>query len=111
MKAEGRRSKCIRYHELELQKTLRENLRFKLVVEYPEFHIALGEHWGSYTLPTPESQPDPGVTAATGSASHGDVGGDMMSQCRVVVTPPSCAGAGDQDELEEGEIRSDAEGP
>lgn len=37
-----------RYHELDMKKTLRENLMFKTVVEYPELHVAVKEHCEEY---------------------------------------------------------------
>ncbi|XP_061099207.1 box C/D snoRNA protein 1 isoform X3 [Conger conger] len=107
MRAAKSNSTCTRYHELDLQKSLRENLRFKMVVEYPEFHIALQDHCHNYTLLTPESGAAPRVTTATRLTWRGDKGASVTSRCD-----------GDDDdeeeekeeELEEGEIRGDEEG-
>uniref|UniRef100_A0A3Q3VLI2 HIT-type domain-containing protein n=1 Tax=Mola mola TaxID=94237 RepID=A0A3Q3VLI2_MOLML len=38
MKAEGRKANSIRYHELDVHKSLRDNLSYKTLVEYPVLH-------------------------------------------------------------------------
>ncbi|KAF5901435.1 box C/D snoRNA protein 1, partial [Clarias magur] len=43
MKSERRLPNSLKYHELDLKKTLRENLMFKTVVEYPELHVVVKE--------------------------------------------------------------------
>lgn len=42
-----------RFHELDLKKSLRENLMFKTVVEYPELHVVIGEHCEEYRSRNP----------------------------------------------------------
>ncbi|KAJ8332502.1 hypothetical protein SKAU_G00422910 [Synaphobranchus kaupii] len=116
MKVENRSSNCARYHELDVQKTLRENLRFKLVVEYPQFHITLREHCKNYPLFTPESRAGPWITTATKPAWPGDEGGDVTSYAELTGTVPSCGdraacGDDDDDEMEEGEIRDEEYNP
>ncbi|MBN3297132.1 BCD1 protein, partial [Amia calva] len=50
MKVENRKSNSVRYHELDPQKTLLENLRNKTVIEYPVFHVVLKENADKYEL-------------------------------------------------------------
>lgn len=42
-----------RYHELDLKKSLRENLMFKTVVEYPELHVVVKGHCEEYRTRIP----------------------------------------------------------
>ncbi|KAG5848016.1 hypothetical protein ANANG_G00132380 [Anguilla anguilla] len=112
MKAENRNPNCARYHELDLQKSLRENLRFKVVVEYPEFHVTLRDHCQNYALVTQESGAGPWVATATRPAARGDEGDTVMCHTPLAGTTPRCGsagGGGGDDELEEGEIRGDEE--
>ncbi|XP_029563788.1 box C/D snoRNA protein 1 isoform X2 [Salmo trutta] len=53
MKAEGRKANSVRYQELDVAKTLKENLKFKLVIEYPMLHIVLKDHCHDYPLKGP----------------------------------------------------------
>ncbi|GLD49653.1 box C/D snoRNA protein 1, partial [Lates japonicus] len=53
MKAEGRKANSVRYHELDMQKSLRDNLSYKTLIEYPVLHIVLREHWKDYPLKGP----------------------------------------------------------
>nr|XP_046157548.1 box C/D snoRNA protein 1 [Oncorhynchus gorbuscha] len=53
MKAEGRKANSVRYQELDVAKTLKENLKFKLVIEYPLLHIVLKDHCHDYPLKGP----------------------------------------------------------
>ncbi|XP_045906540.1 box C/D snoRNA protein 1 isoform X2 [Micropterus dolomieu] len=50
MKAEGRKANSVRYHELDIYKTLRDNLRYKTLIEYPVLHVVLRDHWKDYPL-------------------------------------------------------------
>nr|XP_040039625.1 box C/D snoRNA protein 1 isoform X1 [Gasterosteus aculeatus aculeatus] len=50
MKAEGRKANSVRYHELDICKTLRDNLSYKTIIEYPVLHVVLGEHWKEFPL-------------------------------------------------------------
>ncbi|KAI1883020.1 hypothetical protein AGOR_G00240940 [Albula goreensis] len=64
MKAENRRHNSLRYHELDLQKSLRDNLRFKVVIEYPVLHVALKGHWENYALLAEGSRREPTIGMA-----------------------------------------------
>lgn len=37
-----------RYHELEIEKSLRDNLNYKTIIEYPVLHVVLRDHWTEY---------------------------------------------------------------
>ncbi|XP_068445582.1 box C/D snoRNA protein 1 [Clinocottus analis] len=50
MKAEGRKANSVRYHELDIRKTLRDNLSYKTLIEYPVLHVVLGDHWKEFPL-------------------------------------------------------------
>lgn len=42
---------CVnRYHELDIQKTLRDSLSYKTLIEYPVLHVVLREQWEEYPL-------------------------------------------------------------
>ncbi|XP_029356316.1 box C/D snoRNA protein 1 isoform X2 [Echeneis naucrates] len=53
MKAEGRKANSLRYHELDIQKSLRDNLSYKMLIEYPVLHVVLQERWKDYPLKGP----------------------------------------------------------
>ncbi|XP_061593219.1 box C/D snoRNA protein 1 [Cololabis saira] len=53
MKAEGRKANSVRYHELDVEKSLRDNLSYKTIIEYPVLHVALRDHWTDYPLKGP----------------------------------------------------------
>uniref|UniRef100_A0A3P9KJI3 HIT-type domain-containing protein n=1 Tax=Oryzias latipes TaxID=8090 RepID=A0A3P9KJI3_ORYLA len=42
MKAEGRKANSVRYHELDTEKSLKDNLSFKMLIEYPVLHVNVG---------------------------------------------------------------------
>uniref|UniRef100_A0A1A8SN62 Box C/D snoRNA protein 1 n=1 Tax=Nothobranchius rachovii TaxID=451742 RepID=A0A1A8SN62_9TELE len=50
LKAEGRKANSVRYHELDLEKSLRENLSCKTLIEYPVFHVVLRDYWKDFPL-------------------------------------------------------------
>ncbi|XP_029003463.1 box C/D snoRNA protein 1 [Betta splendens] len=50
MKAEGRKANSVRYHELDMEKSLRDNLSYKTLIEYPVLYVVLREHWEEYPL-------------------------------------------------------------
>uniref|UniRef100_A0A8C5GKW7 Box C/D snoRNA protein 1 n=1 Tax=Gouania willdenowi TaxID=441366 RepID=A0A8C5GKW7_GOUWI len=50
MKAEGRKGNSVRYHEMEMQKSLRDNLSYKTLIEYPVLHVVLRDHWEDFPL-------------------------------------------------------------
>ncbi|KAM9384251.1 box C/D snoRNA protein 1 isoform 2-T2 [Pholidichthys leucotaenia] len=50
MKAEERKANSVRYHELDLHKSLRDNLSNKTLIEYPVLHVVLKDYWKDYPL-------------------------------------------------------------
>lgn len=48
-------SRCLpaRYHEMNLKQSLRDNLSFKTLIEYPVLHVVLRDHWEDYPLKEP----------------------------------------------------------
>ncbi|CAJ1061084.1 box C/D snoRNA protein 1 [Xyrichtys novacula] len=61
MKAEGRKANSVRYHELDIHKSLRDNLSYKTLIEYPVLHVVLGDHWKNYPL---KGQAEPASTCS-----------------------------------------------
>ncbi|XP_062280407.1 box C/D snoRNA protein 1 isoform X1 [Scomber scombrus] len=53
MKAEGRKANSVRYHNLDIQKSLRDNLSYKTLIEYPVLHVVLKDYWKDYPLKGP----------------------------------------------------------
>ncbi|KAM9848574.1 box C/D snoRNA protein 1 [Aulostomus maculatus] len=53
MKAEGRKANSVRYHKMDIRMSLRDNLRFKALIEFPVLHVVLGENWKDYPLKGP----------------------------------------------------------
>uniref|UniRef100_A0A3Q4N289 Box C/D snoRNA protein 1-like n=1 Tax=Neolamprologus brichardi TaxID=32507 RepID=A0A3Q4N289_NEOBR len=53
MKVEGRKANSVRYHELDIEKNLRDNLSYKTLIEYPVLHVVLKDHWKDYPLKGP----------------------------------------------------------
>ncbi|KAL1022766.1 hypothetical protein UPYG_G00032020 [Umbra pygmaea] len=72
MKVEGRKANSVRYHELDVAKTLKENLKFKLVIEYPSLHIVLKDLCQDYPL----KETAEAVSAHGGSDADGAGQGD-----------------------------------
>ncbi|XP_060934629.1 box C/D snoRNA protein 1 [Limanda limanda] len=68
MKAEGRKANSVRYHELDIQKSLRDNLSYKTLIEYPVLHVVLREHWKEYPL---KGAAEP-ASARSGFATKGE---------------------------------------
>ncbi|XP_053286555.1 box C/D snoRNA protein 1 [Pleuronectes platessa] len=68
LKAEGRKANSVRYHELDIQKSLRDNLSYKTLIEYPVLHVVLREHWKEYPL---KGAADP-ASARSGFATKGE---------------------------------------
>ncbi|CAL8347140.1 unnamed protein product, partial [Gadus morhua 'NCC'] len=48
MKVEGEQANSLRYHELDLGKSLRDNLSYKMLIEYPVLHIVLRSNFQDY---------------------------------------------------------------
>uniref|UniRef100_A0A8C2XNK4 Zinc finger HIT-type containing 6 n=1 Tax=Cyclopterus lumpus TaxID=8103 RepID=A0A8C2XNK4_CYCLU len=55
MKAEGRKANSVRFHELDIYKTLRDNLSYKTLIEYPVLHVVLEDHWKEFPRKGPDS--------------------------------------------------------
>ncbi|XP_022070658.2 box C/D snoRNA protein 1 [Acanthochromis polyacanthus] len=68
MKAEGRKANSVRYHELNIHKSLRDNLSYKTLIEYPVLHVVLRDHWKDYPLKGP-AEP---ASTCTGIATKND---------------------------------------
>lgn len=39
-----------RYHEMNTEQSLRDNLSYKTLIEYPVLHVVLRDHWEDYPL-------------------------------------------------------------
>ncbi|XP_036448272.1 FK506-binding protein 5 [Colossoma macropomum] len=117
MKSEQRQPGSLRYHELDLKKSLRENLMFKTVVEYPELHVVLKERCQEYLTRFPERKSVVKSSDPKGSATTWGTSYLPVSSSRDDPEPPEglkhpekrrkCMA--DESELEEGEIRSEEE--
>ncbi|XP_053337935.1 uncharacterized protein znhit6 [Clarias gariepinus] len=100
MKSEQRLPNSLKYHELDLKKTLRENLMFKTVVEYPELHVVVKERrCEEYCARIP----DRSIISTRPSCSSEALGALESRTAR----PENETAA--QSDLEEGEIRSEEE--
>ncbi|XP_022593835.1 box C/D snoRNA protein 1 [Seriola dumerili] len=82
MKAEGRKANSVRYHELDIQKSLRENLSYKTLIEYPVLHVVRREYWKDYPLKGPAEPPSAWSSVATKSE-----GVDRKKEDLTQVTP------------------------
>ncbi|XP_039984403.1 box C/D snoRNA protein 1 isoform X3 [Xiphias gladius] len=92
MKAEGRKANSVRYHELDIQKSLRDNLSYKTLIEYPVLHVVRREHWKEYPLKGP-AEP----ASACSSFSSKSKGVDPQKEDVTQVSPSlqgSCAAEG-----------------
>ncbi|XP_035810977.2 box C/D snoRNA protein 1 [Amphiprion ocellaris] len=92
MKAEGRKANSVRYRELNIHKSLRDNLSYKTLIEYPVLHVVLRDHWKDYPLKGPVEP----ASACTGIAAKND-GMDKEKEVETQVAPSpqgSCTPAG-----------------
>ncbi|KAM9358422.1 uncharacterized protein znhit6 [Symphorus nematophorus] len=87
MKAEGRKANSVRYHQLDVHKTLRDNLSYKTLIEYPVLHVVLRDHWKDYPLKGP-AEP----AAACSSFATKNKGADHKKE-DVTQVSPSLQGA------------------
>ncbi|XP_017576601.1 putative box C/D snoRNA protein SPCC613.07 [Pygocentrus nattereri] len=105
MKSEQRQPGSLRYHELDVKKSLHDNLMFKTVVEYPELYVVLNERCQEYRTRFPERKSVVKSSDLSVSSSRDD------PEPTVVLKQPEkrrkCMV--DESELEEGEIRSEKE--
>ncbi|XP_033821084.2 box C/D snoRNA protein 1 [Periophthalmus magnuspinnatus] len=69
MKSEGRKANSVRYHELDLHKSLRDNLSYKTLIEYPVLHVVLRAHWKDYPLKGP-AEPSSDISNTTERVNH-----------------------------------------
>ncbi|XP_047192914.1 N(G),N(G)-dimethylarginine dimethylaminohydrolase 1 isoform X2 [Scophthalmus maximus] len=53
LKAEGRKANSVRYHVLDIEKSLRDTLSYKTLIEYPVLHVVLKDNWKEYPLKGP----------------------------------------------------------
>lgn len=65
MKVEGRKANSVRYHELDIEKSLRDNLSYKTLIEYPVLLVVLKDHWKDYPLKGPAEPASACTTFAT----------------------------------------------
>uniref|UniRef100_UPI0037E808F6 box C/D snoRNA protein 1 n=1 Tax=Semicossyphus pulcher TaxID=241346 RepID=UPI0037E808F6 len=86
MKAEGRKANSVRYHELDIHKSLRDNLSYKTLIEYPVLHVVLRDHWKEYP---PKGTADP--AKACSSFTTKSKGPDQEKD-DVTRVPPSIQG-------------------
>ncbi|KAM6938087.1 box C/D snoRNA protein 1 [Lycodopsis pacificus] len=87
MKAEGRKANSVRYHELDIRKTLRDNLSYKTLIEYPVLHVVLRDHWKEFPLKGPA---EPASTCKRFASKKEGVDQDKEG---VVQVSPSLQGA------------------
>ncbi|XP_061540310.1 box C/D snoRNA protein 1 [Phycodurus eques] len=69
MKAEGWKANAVRYHKMDLQKSLRDNLSYKILIEYPSLHVVLSDHWMDFPLKGPAEPPSAYDKCATKSVA------------------------------------------
>ncbi|XP_061635707.1 uncharacterized protein znhit6 isoform X4 [Phyllopteryx taeniolatus] len=58
-----------RYHKMDLQKSLRDNLSYKILIEYPSLHVVLSDHWTDFPLKGPAEPPSAYDKCATKSVA------------------------------------------
>ncbi|XP_026889038.2 uncharacterized protein znhit6 [Electrophorus electricus] len=104
LKSEQRRPDSPRYHELDVNKSLRENMRYKTVLEYPEVHVVLKGHLEEYLTRFPGR-------SRTMDQSDSHIGSISVPMAPGAPPPREgrTLGTHAETELEEGEIRSDEE--
>uniref|UniRef100_A0A3Q0RPZ9 HIT-type domain-containing protein n=1 Tax=Amphilophus citrinellus TaxID=61819 RepID=A0A3Q0RPZ9_AMPCI len=90
MKVEGRKANSVRYHELDIEKSLRDNLSYKTLIEYPVLLVVLKEHWKDYPLKGPggrrrstqetvsETEPPPQKKAKRGAEDEEQEEGEII---------------------------------
>uniref|UniRef100_A0A9J8DD00 Box C/D snoRNA protein 1 n=1 Tax=Cyprinus carpio carpio TaxID=630221 RepID=A0A9J8DD00_CYPCA len=104
LKSEQTQPDSLRYLELDLKKSLQENLMHKTIVEYPEVFVFLKEHSQEYLTRRAER---PRAVQSIASARTSCPPAEPRSEALVhVAKKPKVS---EDKELEEGEIRSDEE--
>ncbi|KAK7132878.1 hypothetical protein R3I93_019201 [Phoxinus phoxinus] len=94
LKAEQTQHNSLRYIELDLKKSLQENLMHKTIVEYPEVFVVLKRHSQEFLAHVPER------SGASVSSSPDTPRSEVAKRPKVVP---------EDEELEDGELRSDQE--
>ncbi|XP_047663064.1 box C/D snoRNA protein 1 isoform X5 [Tachysurus fulvidraco] len=89
------------YHELDMKKSLRENLMFKTVVEFPELYVAVKEHREEYRTRVPDGRIDSSRPPASSEARGAPESHKHTTETEKETTA--------QSELEEGEVQSEDE--
>ncbi|XP_048034118.1 box C/D snoRNA protein 1 [Megalobrama amblycephala] len=103
LKAEQKQANSPRYLELDLKKSLQENLMHKTIVEYPEVFVVLKQHSQEFLAHRPEhSSAVQCVSRAPCSPAEPHSEAPVHVAKRTKVVP-------EDDELEDGELRSDEE--
>ncbi|XP_077573207.1 box C/D snoRNA protein 1 [Stigmatopora nigra] len=77
MKAEGSKANSVRYHKLDLRKSLRDNLINKTLIEYPILHVVLRDHWKDFPLEGSVEPASAGNNCETKSISVGQASEDL----------------------------------
>ncbi|XP_027027038.1 box C/D snoRNA protein 1 isoform X2 [Tachysurus fulvidraco] len=101
MKSEQRQPNSLKYHELDMKKSLRENLMFKTVVEFPELYVAVKEHREEYRTRVPDGRIDSSRPPASSEARGAPESHKHTTETEKETTA--------QSELEEGEVQSEDE--
>ncbi|KAF3690647.1 Box C/D snoRNA protein 1 Zinc finger HIT domain-containing protein 6 [Channa argus] len=130
MKAEGRKANSVRFHQLVIEKSLRDNLSYKTLIEYPVLHVVLQDHWKEYPLKGPAEPVSACSSIATKTegvdherkhispslqGSHTPRGTNIWmgtSETSPEIEPPQQKRAkreAEEKELEEGELRDSSE--
>ncbi|XP_066529439.1 box C/D snoRNA protein 1 [Hoplias malabaricus] len=107
MKSEKRQPGSERFHKLEVKKSLRENLMFKTVVEYPEVYVVLKEHCQEYLTRFPEKKSAVPSTSSTPGGTPPPPSSRQDPEAPESRKHTKKGRTGDKSETEEGEIRSE----
>ncbi|XP_026054864.1 putative box C/D snoRNA protein SPCC613.07 [Carassius auratus] len=103
LKSEETQPNSLRFLELDLKKSLQENLMQKTIVEYPEVFVVLKEHSQEYLTLRAERPSAASASISRSSCSPAEPRSDALLH---VAKKPRVS---EDEELEEGEIRSDEE--
>uniref|UniRef100_A0A673GSS3 Box C/D snoRNA protein 1 n=1 Tax=Sinocyclocheilus rhinocerous TaxID=307959 RepID=A0A673GSS3_9TELE len=107
LKSEQTQPNSLRYLELDLKTTLQENLMQKTIVEYPEVFVVLQQHSQQYLTRRPERS---NVVQGVASASVTRTSCSLAEpRSEALVHVPKKPKVSEDDELEDGEIRSEEE--
>uniref|UniRef100_A0A671QG57 Dentin sialophosphoprotein-like n=1 Tax=Sinocyclocheilus anshuiensis TaxID=1608454 RepID=A0A671QG57_9TELE len=107
LKSEQTQPNSLRYLELDLKTTLQANLMQKTIVEYPEVFVVLQQHSQQYLTRRPErSNVVQGVASASVTRTSCSLAEPRSEALVHVAKKPKVS---EDDELEDGEIRSEGE--